>query len=341
MTQQKTYWHLQELGRKPTGYEVVTSKLLYHPVRGFEVKVPVEAWYERYQKGSPLRCSDWEQVRDPRETTYARYTDTQQAKEIFVDGLLRLIDETRYDGGLAPAWVAVLARVLAPLRYPVHGLQMIAAYVGHMAPSGRITVAALFQTADEIRRLHRLAYRMRQLQQTHPGFGDDGKAAWERDPLWQPLRKVVERLLVTYDWGEALIALNLVLKPMLDELLMTHFGRLAALCGDEVLAKIFRSLGEDCAWHRDWTRDLVRTALTNTPANETVLEAWIARWRPPVTEAVAAFAPVFDATPEVGGRLAFEEVAGRIDAVCHEYWASAGLREPAACSAAGPTGWCR
>jgi len=33
------------------------------------------------------------------------------------------------------------------------------------------------------------------------------KSLWENDPLWQPLRQFVERLLVTYDWGEAFVAL--------------------------------------------------------------------------------------------------------------------------------------
>jgi len=72
---------------------------------------------------------------------------------------------------------------------------MTAAYVGSMAPGGRIVVACLFQAADEMRRIQRLAYRMRQLQGTHPGFGSESKSAW--DPHWQPLRAVIEKLLVT------------------------------------------------------------------------------------------------------------------------------------------------
>ena len=47
---------------------------------------------------------------------------------------------------------------------------MLAAYIGKMAPSSRITIAASFQAADEMRRVQRLAYRMRQLQVTHPEF---------------------------------------------------------------------------------------------------------------------------------------------------------------------------
>ncbi len=260
MSAQRTYWHLQHLTRKPSEYDIATSRLSYHATRGFEVDVAVAEWYARYQRGSPLTCRDWEAFRDPRETTYTRYTEIQTAREVFVDGLLRSIDGTDYDAALSPAWLATLSRVLAPLRYAVHGLQMIAAYVGHMAPAGRITIASAFQTADEVRRLQRLAYRMRQLQESHPDFGRDSKAVWEGDPMWQPLREAVEKLLVAYDWGEAFAGLNLVLKPAFDELFMTHFARLARRSGDDLLERMFGSLHEDCHWHREWSLALTRTA---------------------------------------------------------------------------------
>jgi hypothetical protein len=291
---QKTYWHLQHLGRRPTDYEIASSNLLYHPARGFEVAVSVADWYARHQQGSPLRCGDWERFQDPRETTYALYAELQQRKEVFVDGLLAAIDGTEYDARLSPAWVALLARVIAPLRYPVHGLQMVAAYVGSMAPSGRIAIASLFQAADEIRRVQRLAYRMRQLRETHPGFGDDSAARWRADPAWQPLREVVEKLLVTYDWGEAFVALNLVLKPAVDALFMVELSRRARSAGDDVLANVLRSLDEDCAWHRAWSQALAGVALADDARNRGVVQGWSERWEPAVAHAVDALQPILE-----------------------------------------------
>src|SRR5262245_48902414 len=123
----RTYWHLAELGRRPTPYDIATSRLHYWTERGFEVKTPLDEWYARYQRASPFRCSDWERWSDPRQTTYTTYTELARTRETFVDGLLQSIPDG-YDGRLPPEWIAVLERVLAPLRYPVHGLQMIAAY---------------------------------------------------------------------------------------------------------------------------------------------------------------------------------------------------------------------
>ena len=302
--QKRTYWHLSDLGRKPTDYDIATSRLHYWTARGFEVKVPVSEWYERYQRGSELRCRDSEEWGDPRQTTYTTYTTMQRTREAFVNGLLDSISDD-YDRGLSPQWVALLNRVLAPLRYPGHGLQMVAAYVGSMAPTARITIAATFQAADEMRRVQRLAYRMRQLQVTHPEFGRTAQQTWQDDPIWQPLREVIETLLVTWDWGEALVALQFVLKPAFDELFMTHFGRLARAAGDDVLDRMFFSLNEDCAWHRAWSESLLLTAIRDTPESAPAVERWIENWAPRVSRAVSALQPIFDEMSQGGvGRFA-------------------------------------
>ena len=183
---------------------------------------------------------------------------------------------------------------MVPLRYPGHGLQMVAADIGKMAPISRIIMAASFQAADEMRRVQRLAYRMRQLQVTHTEFGGTAQQAWRDDPNWQPLREIIETLLVTWDWGEALVALQFVLKPAFDELLMTQFGRLARAAADDVLDRIFFSLNEDCAWHRACSGSLMLTAIRDTPESAPVIKGWIEKWAPRVSRAVSAFRPIFD-----------------------------------------------
>ena len=315
--QKRTYWHLSDLGRKPTDYDIATSRLHYWTARGFEVKVPVSEWYERYQRGSELRCRDSEEWGDPRQTTYTTYTTMQRTREAFVNGLLDSISDD-YDRGLSPQWVALLNRVLAPLRYPGHGLQMVAAYVGSMAPTARITIAATFQAADEMRRVQRLAYRMRQLQVTHPEFGRTAQQTWQDDPIWQPLREVIETLLVTWDWGEALVALQFVLKPAFDELFMTHFGRLARAAGDDVLDRMFFSLNEDCAWHRAWSESLLLTAIRDTPESAPAVERWIENWAPRVSRAVSALQPIFDEMSQ-GGAGRFATVLNEIEQFGQRY----------------------
>jgi toluene monooxygenase system protein E len=299
---QKTYWHLLPRKRMPTEYEIVTSKLLLYTGEGFtgkrfELDVPLQEWYRQYQEGSPLTCSSWEKFVDPRETTYTRYTEIQMEKEIFVDGILEEIESTHYDVGLSRSWLQTLEQFLAPLRFPVHGLQMVAAYLAQMAPGGRLTIAATLQTADEVRRVERLAYRQRQLQIARPEFAQDGKATWQHAPIWQPLREAIERLLVTYDWGESFTALNLVMKPLFDRLFMTGFSELALREGDHLLGQILYSLNEDCQWHSNWSQALVKMAIQDQPANRDVVQRWIHRWSPLCLRAIRTLSPSLAAEP--------------------------------------------
>ena len=311
MTAQRTYWHLEELRRVPSEYDIASSRLLYYRERGFAVDTPVSAWYRQHGSGSLLRLADWEQFRDPRETTYARYTALQHERETFVDGLFRVIDETDYDRRLPNEWLEVLEKWLPVLLYPCHALQMVAAYVAQLAPAGRVVMAALFQAADEMRRVQRLAARVCQLEATYPNFGRAGKLDWQQQPAWQPLRKCLERLLVTYDFDEALVALSLVYKPLFDRLWMQDFARLAESAGDTVLAKLFFSLDEDARWHEAWSHALVRMTLEEKGTNTNAVVDLVARHRAEAEVAFAALEP-FWTSPRTSFKAEFGKVGAAL-----------------------------
>lgn len=334
MTQQKTYWHLLQQRRMPTEYEIVTSKLLCYTGEGFtgkrfELDVPLRDWYKRFQQESPLICSSWEKFRDPRETTYTKYTEIQRDKEIFVDGILEEIDSSGYHGRLSPRWLRVLSRVVAPLRYPGHGLQMVASYIGQMAPGGRIVITATLQAGDEMRRVQRIAYQVRQLQRIYLGFASDSKERWQSDPLWQPLRMAIEKLLICYDWAESFVALNLVLKPMVDDLFMNHLSDLALREGDHLLGQVFYSLNEDCLWHRQWSQALTRMAIEDNSLNSATIQGWIEKWYPVAAGAVQALVPLFEGKLEDAHMPPLEGVTQKIDKFYRDYLSSMGLQPSA------------
>lgn len=294
MSTQRTYWHLEANRRVPSAYELKSSKLLYYPARGFEVPTPVGAWFERHQAGSPLALAGLERFRDPRETTYASYVALAREKESFVDGLLRSADETDYDLRLGKEWVESLERWLPVLLYPCHGLQMVTAYVAHLAPVSEVVIALAFQQADEIRRVQRLAQRVAMLRKARPGFGEGARRLWQEAPEWQPLRKVIEELLVTYDLGEALVRLNLVVKPLFDAFFVERGSRLAEARHDPLLCRLLFSLHEDCRWHARVADDLVRALLSIGNENDQTISAWIGRNRPDMLKALSALEPLWN-----------------------------------------------
>jgi toluene monooxygenase system protein E len=301
MSARRTYWHLEGRGQTASEYEIVTSRLLYYPGRGFEPSTPLAAWYAEHQGGSLLRCPDGELFSDPRATTYSSYIALQQRQESDLDDLVAALEDSGHDRKLPSRWISTLAGLLPPLRYPMHGLQMLSAYVGHMAPGGRIVVVCALQAADEVRRIQRFAYRMRQLQDLDPSFGEDAKARWQDGAAWQPLRRLVEHLLVTYDWGESLVALNVVLKPRFDELFMVRFARAARDAGDTLLESLLGSLHADCQWHQAWTTALLDVLLASEAENRAVVSGWVEKWQPQAETALAALEPLLK-SDERGGK---------------------------------------
>jgi len=298
----KTYSRLATGRRVPLEYELVSTDLHYNYPLRFELAPnnPVVAWYYKHREGSALRADDWETFADPRRTTYRGYTQLEDGREDVIDGLLREIDDTAYDSHLDEEWVGFLDRWYSPMRFPVHGLQMLAAYIAQMAPASRITNCGAFQAADEVRRLQRIAYRTVQLggAPLAPEAGRRHQTSWEDAVAFQPLRALVERALVTYDWGEAFTVTNAVIKPRLDRLLNQELaGTLATANGDPILASIHFSLDEDARWHRAWTAALLRHLINDTPSNADAVSAWLDKWQPLASDALHAVAGVLADAP--------------------------------------------
>lgn len=312
MKAMKTYSHLAARRRLPSEYELVTSRLHYASERGFEVETPATAWYAR---GSRLLADDWERLVDPRELTYARYTKARAEEERYVDGLLRAMGEPGYLDRLSPEWTAILAAALAPQRHLHHGLQMLAAYVGQMAPSGRITAVAAFQAADQVRRTHRVSYWMALLRTRDPAYAGESRQLWQEAPPWQPMRRCLERLLVVWDWGEALVATNLCLGPLVDDMLARELAALAERHGDPLLSRVLASLLEDGRWHVAWSEALIALALEQRPENREVVSAWVAQHLPPALEATHAASALLGAEGEGAATRVLERARLRLGAL--------------------------
>jgi toluene monooxygenase system protein E len=316
MSAQRTYWHLASSGHKPSDYEIGSSELLYHTRRGLELQTPVTEFLRSRQCQPGLCCEDWERFDDPRSSTYASYVAARRDAESFLDALSSL--SSGRDQCLAPGWLDVLDDVLGTLRYPVHGLQMISAFVGSSAPSGKIVITALLQTADEVRRIQRLTRRMCELRTLRPGLGDRGGASWQNAPHWQPLRELIERLLVVYDFGEALVVLEGLVKPSFDGLFVHDFSELARQAGDDVLDKLLCSLHEDCAWHAQWSGLLLDGLLRESVANRQLVSEWLERWRPRVRSALMPLLPVLSPSDTTRRVVLERRLEGRLRG--HESW---------------------
>ncbi len=171
-TQRRTWSMLGDVRRRPSVYEATTAKF-QHSFRREPAPFEMDAgaalnqWYLAHREGSPFNVADWEGFRDPARLTYSDYVTLQHERETYLDLLIDHHEDNGSVEKLDSAWVDTLTRVLVPLRFPLHVLQMCGLYVGQMAPAAYITNCANFQAADEMRRIQRIAYLTKLLANAH------------------------------------------------------------------------------------------------------------------------------------------------------------------------------
>ena len=299
----KTWSHLAGRRRKPSEYEIVSSNLHYNdrdPNAPYELdpKLAMNLWYKRFNQGSPLLHHDWNAFRDPDELIYRTYNMMQDGQENYVFGLFDQFNQRGHDQSLTATWAGTLARMYTPARYLFHTLQMASAYIGQMAPASTITNCNWFQMADALRCVSHTAYRTKELSLAipHKGFNRDERAHWENDGVWQGFRELMEKLLITWDWGEGFVALNLLAKPAVDEAVLRALGESARHNGDTLLGLLTDAQLIDAARHRRWATALVKMALPE-PGNAAVIKGWVAKWEPLADQAIAAYCAMLPDVP--------------------------------------------
>ena len=291
----KTWSHLAKRRRKPSEYEIVSANLHYNnrdPEAPYETSPDVfmNRWYKQNTFGTALRHADWNAFRDPDEVIYRTYNLMQDGQETYVFGLFDQFNAREHDVALDAAWANRLAALFAPARYLFHTLQMASAYVGQMSPASTITNCNYFQMADSFRWLSHVAYRTVELGRAFPdaGFGRDERAHWENDAAWQGFRELTERALTTWDWGEAIVVLSLLVKPAVEEAVLRGLGESGRHNGDTLLGMLTDAWLVDAARHRRWTAEFIAQAL-ETEGNAETIRGWIAKWEPQADRAIDAF----------------------------------------------------
>jgi toluene monooxygenase system protein E len=304
----RTFSAFGDVRKMPSEYEIVTHKqnwtLRAGRAAAFEQN-PSSApnlWFLTYRDNSPLQADDWDGYRDPDALTYRAYVNLQSEAEAKVQGVLQAHADAGSDGALSAGSVALLGHLLTPSRYLCHGFQQIESYIGYMAPSSYITNAAAFSAADFLRRVTTVAYRTRELQIARPdsGIGSAERSLWEANPGWQAARKAVEYALVSYDWGEAFTALNLVLGPTLDDVLLTQLGEVAKANGDDLTWLLTSFLAADAQRRGRWSHRLAEFAVTQRAGNRDVLGKWVTRWSALADDAALGLGQFLESLPEQG-----------------------------------------
>ncbi len=262
----KTWSSFGNLGRKPSEYEIVTHDM-NHTFGGDSEPLEMgsnvhgNVWLREHRDARIFGVTDWNAFRDPDEMTYRKYCQLQDEQETYVDGLLKDFTEVKQsDAGLTDTALQFLQLVMTPCRYLGHGEQMLSAYLQQLAPSSYVANCATLQTADTLRRVQRVAYRTKQLEKAYPqhGFGSSERKTWEADTDWQSIRQAIETQMICYDFDKAFVGFQLVIKPIVDNLFLNQFARVARSHGADADAAIADNLYVDSLRSQNWTAAMTR-----------------------------------------------------------------------------------
>jgi hypothetical protein len=236
----------------------------------------------------------WEDFRDPSRLTYRSYIETQAQSEQALDSVLESSREADAFARMQPEWIEVLRSFFPSMRFAEWGVSMAHQYVGRFSISGLIANCAVLQAFDELRHTQRIAEISRELDRTHGGF-DSYRETWMEDERFQPLRQILELICVCPDWGEVVVATNVVLEPLLQPVLLCALRELGAPYRDAVLPHLAHSLAIDEERHTSWGLALAGMLSEEAAENVGTTAGWVEQWLPLAEGAVLPFASVFEA----------------------------------------------
>jgi NAD(P)H-flavin reductase/ferredoxin len=249
-----------------------------------------------------LLSSEWFDFRDPGEQWERTYYQLGSAYEQQLEGAMKAAIEEGLLGDYKPDWVEFLRDFLQVPAFVENGLWFATATVARDALSDSISHCIALQAAMKQRSAQAIVLYAMDLEAFHGSFAiETARQAFLEAPEWQPLRRYLEKLAATHDWGEVLIAANVLLEPLAGTLLRRELGtRAAAANGDIVTPALARAATHEWEWIRAWTIAFCRFLLDDerfAAINRATIDGWLAEWLPEAIEATAALTPIAERVP--------------------------------------------
>jgi hypothetical protein len=296
-----SFRYVEPAKRRATQYEEVTLHSQWDP-KNFAV----QGWFNRDCNGrgpwdeqsTALKAEQWWAYRDPSQDWFRPYVTRQAATGSAITQALEGATRARLFEGLLPKWREFLATHYAAYRFPEYGLFMALSYAQREALSDVVAGPLIFQALEKDRHAQDIALYGMALEEALAEYDESSaKPLWMESPVWQPARRVVEYLLAARDWAEIDVVINLIYEPLFATLFNRELVlRAASHHGDTVVAVIAQGAEKDREHRQLAAAELVRFVLKQDPSNAAVLSDWVAQWTPLVMNAVAALAPLFEAT---------------------------------------------
>ncbi len=245
---------------------------------------------------SALRLTDPYSFLDPRQYYYTPYVTNRAALHDEFGKSLAYLEARGLLVRLPDAWQTVIGSVVLPLRHFESGAQLVSVAGARFAHGTSIEQCCSFAAFDRVGNAQMLS----RLGIALGGGGGDVLAAAKRDWMGaehlQPLRRLIEEIMVVDDWAEGVLAVDLV-DRLVYPWLYAELDEAALLGGAGAYSLVAQHLN---GWYQDqrrWLDALVAAWNADEQhgaSNAEALAGIEARWGSRASDAVGALRTVVD-----------------------------------------------
>ncbi|MSR14586.1 MAG: phenol hydroxylase [Gammaproteobacteria bacterium] len=297
-----TFDHLEARigkGKAATRYQEAVHDL--QVTQNFHYRPTWDPEFDLFDKRrSAIVLGDFDQLLDPRQYYYAPYTIQRARQQEAQDGNFGIVEKRNLFSALSPEWLTNIETLIIPLRHFEWGANTNNCYIAATGYGAPFTSTALMQAMDRLGVAQYLTRLALVLQHQDPQCLDRAKALWLDDPLWQPLRQLVEDAMVTKDWFELHVLQNFLLDGAIYPFAYTQFDQAITTHGGIAYALTTEFMRD---WYTEsvrWTDSTIRVAANESQENKATIQTWIARWEPRVRAAVTPLAVAAFASQATG-----------------------------------------
>lgn len=308
--QRETYAHVAaRIGSKPASrYQEGTLDLQttgnphYRPL-----------WDPRFdyfdEARTKIAMKDWYDFKDPRQYYYGSYVMARAKQQENAEASFGFVESRNLAHAMSDDLKEVALKLLVPLRHVAWGASMNNDFIAAYGFGTGITQPALYAAMDQLgiaQFITRSALLFADADRL-----DTAKSEWMEADEWQPLRRLVEDLMVEQDWFELFVAQNLVLDGLLFPLIYS------LIIDDEIALRGGSAFSMTCQFQVDWAKEATRwtdaqikAAAGESAENAALVCEWVAKWKP---RAVSALLPVAQIALSDRAEAALEEVVAEFD----------------------------
>lgn len=204
-----------------------------------------------------VRSSDWEAFRDPKKLWYTTYTANRKKMSDEVSSIFERARQLRLFERVNPDWKRFAAEFYVPLRHFEYSGAVQLQHVVRYAMGCPIEQAATFNAFDKQGRAQWLSiWALEMTEYEGTALLEAGNELWCGDPAYRKLREYMEQVLITDDWAEVLLAVNLAVDPLVAGIAYRLLAAVGVQHGDTVLPGLGIVCDEQVKWQEQWSRNL-------------------------------------------------------------------------------------